>query len=394
MKDVQTVLEAYRTAVLAQIPCALATVVSVDGSAYRRPGARMLVYADGRRFGSLSGGCLEADVAAHALRTLETGRPATVRYDPNAANGDVVLETGCKGTIVILVEPVTAGEAGRALDFVSTVVGQRQTGIMATVFHVEGTPGLQVGDRLMVTGDRTMVAGALTDSPLADVLRNVTTDTRYDAKTCVRTYLLPEGSAHVLLEILLPPIALVICGSGHDTAPLAKMASALGWQVAVADPNGSALTPERFPEGATLLPIRPACLTAYLIPDQRTAAVVMTHRYAVDLDWFRELLPTPMKYLGVLGPRRRWHQMQIDLAAGGDVFPEDALARVHSPAGLDIGSETPEEIALAIVAEIQSVMAARNGGFLRNREIAIHSGEEESGALPSLSVQAGSVCAL
>jgi xanthine dehydrogenase accessory factor len=394
MKDVQTVLEAYRTALESQISCALATVVSVDGSAYRRPGARMLVYADGRRFGSLSGGCLEADVAAHALQTLETGIPKTVRYDPNHANGDVILETGCKGAIGILVEPVARLDTGSSLAFLSHVFHDRHSGMMATVFDVEGSTTVHAGDRLMISSDFQPVAGALCGSPLTDSILHDAAVIQGHGRAAVTSYALPEGTVHILLETLRPPIALVICGAGHDTVPLAKMATALGWHVTVADSNGAALTAERYPDVPSLLPIPPACLTAHLSPDSRTAAVIMTHRYTLDMEWFRELLPSPTTYLGVLGPRRRWQQMQVDLAAGGEVFPEQDFARVHSPAGLDIGSETPEEIAMAIMAEIQAVMASRAGGFLRDRDVAIHPEGRGNTFSPSLAFELGDACPL
>ena len=393
MKDIETILEAYRAALQANIACALATIVSVDGSAYRRPGARMLVYSDGRRFGSLSGGCLEADVAAHALQTLETGEPTTVRYDPNYENGDVIIETGCKGTIVILVEPLARIDATCSLEFLSRVFLDRQLGMMATVFHVEGMLDVGIGDRLMI-GQNHHCEGALHHSPLAGSILQEIEEQEGDVKARVICCRYPEGTVHVLLESLLPPIALVLCGAGHDTLPLAKLATAMGWQVTVADPNGAALTEERYPDVHALLPVPPRCLTAHKPLDRRTAAVVMTHRYAVDLEWFRELLPSQVTYLGVLGPRRRWEQMQVDLASGGDIFPASALGRVHSPAGLDIGSETPEEIALAIVAEIQTVMAGRAGGFLRNREVSIHSLGRENAGSPVPAFQPGGACPL
>jgi len=393
MKDIATILEAYGAALQANIPCALATIVSVEGSAYRRPGARMLVYADGRRFGSLSGGCLEADVAAHALQTLETREPTTVRYDPNHTNGDVIIETGCKGTIVILVEPMARPDAAHSLEFLSSVFRDRRPGMMATVFDVEGEIDARVGDRLMI-GEDALSDGTLQHSPLAVTIQHEVAAREGIVRAGVVCCRHQAGTVQLLLESLLPPIALVLCGAGHDTVPLAKLATAMGWRVTVADSNSAALTAERYPEVQNLLPVSPRCLTAHLALDRRTAAVIMTHRYAVDLEWFRELLPSPATYLGVLGPRRRWQQMQVDLTNAGEHFAEGDLARVHSPAGLDIGSETPEEIAMAIVAEIQTVMAGRDGGFLRNREVSIHASSHENAASPSPAFQPGIACPL
>lgn len=393
MKDVQTVLEAYQAARAAGVACALATVVSVEGSAYRRPGARMLVYADGRRFGSLSGGCLEADVASHALQAIASETPKLLYYDPRRGNGDVILETGCKGAIGILVEPLTASDAAACMEFLASLMQRRQYGVIATVFAVEGTTDSRVGDRLFL-GEDQRLSGALGGSPLAQAILEAHTTLEQNEKSKNVTLTHAESRVEVLVEVRVPPIALLLCGSGHDTVPLARIAAAMGWQVTIADPNGAALTTDRYADGQALLVVRPECLTSYLTPDRRTATVLMTHRYALDLDWFRNLLPTPISYLGLLGPRRRWLQMQRDLAAEGEVYSEQELSRVHSPAGLDIGSETPEEIALAIAAEINAVMNDRTGGFLRWRDVPIHSGSREALDSENLTYAQGASCPL
>ena len=392
MKDVQTLLEAYRAEAEVNAPFALATVVQVDGSAYRLPGARMLIDLEGRRFGSLSGGCLEADVAAHAMQAMSSGEPFVVRYDARHANGDMILETGCKGAIAILIEPFSTPDLSSSLGFLTDLFTDRQSGVMATVFASEGEDTVRIGDRLMIA-ENAVPSGGLKDTPLADAILREAATMRPAEKTRAMACRSAQGVVHILLESLIPPIALLLCGSGHDTAPLVRIGAAMGWQVTVADPDSSALTVDRYPDAHSLLPIRPECLTTRMAVDRRTAAVLMTHRYAADLAWFRELLRSPVGYLGVLGPRLRWQEMQRDLAASGDVFPESELARVHSPAGLDIGSETPEEIALAIVAEIQAVMNSRAGGFLRQRDARIHPTDGDAPLLP-LFVSQGTVCPL
>jgi xanthine dehydrogenase accessory factor len=371
MKDVQTVLKAYREQVAAGASFALATIVSVEGSAYRRPGARMLITPDGRRFGSLSGGCLEADVAVHAQNALATGKPTMLTYAPDQANGDIIIETGCKGAIGILVEPATIPDVALSLEVLASVVEARLPARFATVCEVRGIDAVRVGDRLIVS-PAAPAHGALAASPLYDSINTDLAALSADGASRSVSYPLAQGVARVLLEALPPPIALLLCGSGHDTLPLSRIAAALGWHVTVADTNGAELTADRYPDARALLPIRPECLTAHLTPDARTVAVLMTHRYAADLAWFRHLLPTPLRYLGVLGPRRRWERMHDELVAEGGALSERDFERVHSPAGLDIGSETPEEIALAIVAEIQTVMNRRHGGFLRHRAAPLH----------------------
>lgn len=332
----------------------------------------MLVYADGRRYGSLSGGCLEADVAQHAQQTIATGEPTLLRYDPHRLNGDLILETGCKGALEILVESGAKADVAGSLDFLAALRRERRTGVIATVFAVEGSQaeGMQVGDRLF-TVENQAVAGILSHSPLAaEILRDVAQGSP-NGKTHVRSYRTSHGIAHLLLETRIPPIAMVLCGAGHDTLPLAALAAVQGWQVTVADPNASALTAERYPSAHQLLPIRPECFTVEPPLDTRTAVVLMTHNYALDKGWFRRFLTSPAAYIGVLGPRLRWLEMQRDLIADTDGAAEWDFTRVHSPAGLDIGSETPEEIALAIVAEIQAIMSGREGGFLRTRPAAL-----------------------
>ena len=395
MKDIQTILEAYQAVRSNSSAFALATVVKVEGSAYRRPGARMLVTQDGRRFGSLSGGCLEADVAAHAVQAVANGSQTILRYDPNSSNGDVILETGCKGAIEILVEPGTNPDVARSLDFLIHLSEARKTGLIATVVGAEHTNAFQLGDRLLAA-EHGSYSGALAHPPLAAVIVEEAAAMGTEEKTRSTSYPTAEGTVHILLERRVPPIALLLCGSGHDTLPLARIAAALGWPVTVADPNSSALTTERYPDAHAILPVRPECLPAKIAIDDRTVAVFMTHNYALDLEWFRQLLPSKIAYIGVLGPRRRWMQIQHDLTVGGHIPPDCDLARVYSPAGLDIGSETPEEIAVAIVAEIQAVMSGRAGGFLRGREAASSGLTTGSDTLsgPTASLKRGDTCPL
>lgn len=360
------VLAAYEAARAENLPFALATIVDVQGSSYRRPGTRMLIYADGRRFGSLSGGCLEADVAAHARNAITSGEPTVIRYDAHTANGDLILETGCKGAISILIQPIGAPDVAASLDFLQSLSQERRTGVIATLFAIEGRPDYRVGDCLMLSETQGAL-GALADTSLADRIASETARSEPQETNRTVSFALPGGSVQALVERRVPPIALLVCGAGHDTMPMVQIAAALGWQVTVADPNGSAVTAQRYPAAAALLPLRPECLPERMAMDCRVAAILMTHNYALDLEWFRRLLPSPAAYLGVLGPRQRWIQLQHELEAGGMTLSEHDRSRVHSPAGLDIGSETPEEIALAVVAEIQAVMRGRVGGFLRQR---------------------------
>lgn len=381
MKDYLALLQTCQNEAKAGAPLALATVVKVEGSAYRRPGARMLIYPDGRRTGSVSGGCLEADVVVRAQQVMKTGQPDYVLYDSRNANGDVVLELGCKGAVGILIELATSPEVLSSLEFLASFQRERGQGAQATVFHVGGDCPIRVGDRLL-RGRNGGVQGRLCLPRIAPVLREELALALQRGQARTGTFPIGNGYAEMLFEPVQSPIALLLCGAGQDAIPLSQCALQLGWQVTILDHRPSLLTPERFPGAATLLVPRPERLREVKTLDRRTAAVIMTHSYAQDKEWLQHLLPSPLGYLGLLGPRKRAEQLRTDLSREGFLFDAERLARLHSPTGLDIGSETPEEIALAIVAEIQAMLHNASGGFLRERTGSIHATTRspESGA--------------
>lgn len=370
-------------------PLALATVVHVEGSTYRRPGARMLIAADRTRIGSVSGGCLEADVVEHALHVIATGKPKYLLYDNRGEHGDVIFELGCKGAVGILIERVAEDQAACGLRFMAECRDRRQSGLLATVFRVQGACQVTPGERMMLPADGDM-STSIMDAHLRNALalelhamRSLFSLSEISGATEAvnRSFELPDGIVDVLLEPILPPVALLLCGAGQDAIPVAHFAGRLGWRVTVLDHRATLLTSERFPEADTLLEARPERFRDVVSPDHRTVAVIMSHHLEHDRDYLEGLLPSPVRYIGLLGPRRRAEQLLEALELDHEPINEKALGRLHNPAGLDIGSETPDEIALAIVAEIQAVLSERKGGFLRDRRSAIHVPEEPTSAL-------------
>ena len=330
----------------------LATLVKVVGSAYRRPGATMLVAADGTAVGTISGGCLESDVRAHAERVLSAGRPSLLHYD--LARDDPVwgLGMGCKADIDVLLEPLAPGALPQHLAFTRQLVRTRRYGIVATVFRAEGD-AVPVGARLLLA-DAPDPAGDLVAGPLREAILAAAREALERRRDAVAEHRGPWGSVEVLYHVVVPPIALFACGGG-DAPPLVRLAEQLGWHATQV--QGDA---------------RRTGLDAAPAPDARTAAVVMTHNYVRDLALLGELLPSPAGYIGILGPRARTAQLLDDLRRDG-VVPTDAqLARLFAPVGLDVGAESPEEVALAIAAEVLAVFAGREGGPLRSRKGAIH----------------------
>ena len=229
-----------------KMPCAMATVVKTVGSAYRRPGARMFLYADGRREGSISGGCLEADVAERALKTLATGKPVYMMYDTNAEGGDVFFETGCNGAIGILIEPLDNPNAACYLEWMAQCHRQRRSAILATVYRASDNCGVALGSRFLLH-ESGEIETDISQPALRGALL-VESQSLLDAlKAGNRTMALREGKVEVLLEKLRPPIQILICGAGQDAIPLAQCAAQLGWEALIADHRDAFLAPERFP---------------------------------------------------------------------------------------------------------------------------------------------------
>ena len=335
----------------------------------------MLLYADGRREGSISGGCLEADVAERARKTLISGEPAYVLYDTSGADGDVFFETGCNGAVGILIEPVTGTSAAHCLRQIAEWRRERKSGVIATVYRASGDCGAAIGSRLLLHESGAMETD-IADTNLSAALLAAAKSVLNAPKAGNQIVALANGAVEVLIESLLPPIQLLICGAGQDAIPLAQCAAALGWQPVIADHREAFLTAERFPEPARQILTRPENLAQSFLPDARTVAVIMTHHAGHDRDYLRLLLPSAAAYIGLLGPKRRGERLLNELQDAGYCAEPAQSARLHSPAGLDIGAETPEEIALALTAEIQAVLNRRAGGALRERGGPIHAPSE------------------
>jgi len=313
----------------------LATLVTVEGSSYRRPGARLLVLADGTRVGSISGGCLEEDVMARARRVFETGQPDTVVYDTTSEN-DLVwgVGLGCHGVVRVFIEKLTPKP-----DWAAT---------LADNFAARRPTRLAVGYGESTTqSSGTRLAAEAPPDP-------------------------SSPTTNLFLEHVAPPTALFVFGAGDDAQPLVRLARELGWHVTVADPRAAFTTAARFP-AADRLAIGPADqLVALTAPGPDALAVVMTHHYVHDVPLLRGLLARPLAYLGLLGPRKRAEKILADLTAAGVAITAADRARVHAPVGLDLGADAPEQVAFAILAEMQAVLTGRDAQPLRQRARPIH----------------------
>lgn len=336
MRELDTILHALQSAADRCDSVLLATVVGVEGSVYRGAGARMIVSSGGSTVGAVSGGCLEADIVARAPEVLASGRAQVAVYDTRASD-DVILGLGlgCQGLIELLLEPLGGDTLRDAIGFYQRLRAHRDPVTLLTLVR-SGSDGPAAGARLVLAEDGSPIEGE-------------------------PSLLGREGD--VAREVVRPAVPLVICGGGTDAIPLAQLAKQMGWHVTVIDHRVAFATPERF-DGVNAVVCMNIAQNPELAPfDARDVAVVMAHSAVHDGAYLHALLDAGARYIGVLGPRRR-----TDELLGGRAAPDS----VHSPVGLDLGAESPEEIALAIVAEITAVIGGRSGGMLRNHVGPIH----------------------
>jgi xanthine dehydrogenase accessory factor len=334
MTEINAILSALATA--SDEAAALATLVEIQGSSYRRPGARLLLLDGGSRIGSISGGCLEDDIVLRAQNVLQNGRSEIATYDTTKEN-DVVwgVGLGCQGVIRVFIERIPT-------------VRPHWLSVLAENLKARCRTELSV-----VYSDQD---GALQGTQLTDEMTSCT------------------ASVKAFRDVVVPPPRLVLFGAGDDTRPLVRLAKEVGWHVTVVDSRSAYATRSRFPEADTIIVTRPERLTEQLELDAGLYTVLMTHRYAEDLELLRALLARQTAYIGVLGPRKRTERLLAQLQQEGFVAEPGMgiLDRLFAPVGLDVGATTPETIALSILAEMQGRLTSRTPIHLRDRAAPIH----------------------
>jgi xanthine dehydrogenase accessory factor len=398
MKELRDIVERLSTPPAADA-YAVATVIEVRGSAFRRPGARMLIAGliggdgpmtgGGRLVGSVSGGCLEADVCKRAERVIASGAAEVLTYD-TTSDADIVwgLGLGCNGVVRILVEPILVEPSGAGalpayLSFVLERLDRGEHATVATITSVSPNPATgeavtsatpAVGQRVLLREDGSIASAEIVDS--AWLARVIDTTRRALEDRATRVISCTDASTGIEIEIfcetIKPPVPLVIFGSGDEAAIVSRLAKTLGWHVTIVDRRPSYLTRARLPEADVLTLCEPEAVGSTVPLAPRTVALVMTHNYLQDYAILEALLPRGLAYIGQLGPRRRTERLLQELATAHGAATFGDVRGLHAPVGLDLGAETPEEIALAIIAEIQAVTTQHDAGFLKNRPGPIH----------------------
>jgi len=307
--------------------CAIVVLTNVKGSAFRRPGAKLLIRADGSMTGNVSGGCLENDLRDRALTCIASGRQETVHYN-TGSDEDIIwgLGLGCDGELDLLIVPVDRNSSWVSDALAAMGKSSAFTIVWPLAVRPEGSP-----------------------------------------------YLLPDGRANspseppdTFLDTLEPPPDLVIVGAGDDAIPLTDVAVTAGFRVTVVDHRPGYLSRDRFPRAINILQLRPESAAEKISTHKRTVIVIKNHALEMDKKWAAFFDATDVFYIGILGPQKRCAKVMAGMASGKN-------DRVHGPAGLDIGSEGAEQIALSIIAEILAAWSGRDAAHLRDRDAPIHS---------------------
>lgn len=367
MTDWEQILPLWRELEAQKIAYVLATVVAVEGSSYRKPGASMLLAQDGRRAGTVSGGCLEAAVAKRAWWLTENG-PAVERYSTLDDDGDLPYGSGCGGIVWILLE-----RAPTACSYLSAVAATFEQRAPLSVAAVIG--GAQIGKRAYAS---SVELASIPEGGLDVQLRSLAGASLEPRRSGSTTLFTNEAEHRVCLSYHPPRPALWIFGAGDDAKPLANLARELGWYLAIADGRSHLVTRARFPQAHELHALEISNVPGQAWPcfamGENDAAILLTHSFEQDARILAALMQTgPFKrlgYIGVLGPQRRTREVLAEAARLLGHTPaaeqiETWLEQLHAPTGLDLGAEEPAAVALSIVAEVQKSLARASGLPLR-----------------------------
>jgi xanthine dehydrogenase accessory factor len=373
MKELLQIIKAYDAALHAGKKSAMAAVVHVDGSSYRRPGARMMVTDEGELTGAISGGCLEGDALRKAMLVLSQQQSKLITYDTShEEDATIGIQLGCEGVIQVLFEPIDPINKNNPIQLLRKVVALRQQSVLVTLFSLSSKKNQQPGTCLLMEANGN-ISGKIPYAELQDAVMEDVELAMQQQTSSFKNYQYKNISVTAFIEFLQPPVSLVVVGAGNDALPMMQIADTLGWEVRVVDGRGTHAKPERFTSACQVLVSKPEKVLEQIAIDNQTVFVMMTHNYNYDLAMLKVLLQRKVIYIGMLGPKKKLERMLDELRDDGIALTDEQLNAIYGPVGLEIGAETAEEIALSIIAEIKAVLSNKAGGPLRNKQDVIHS---------------------
>jgi len=370
MKEIRDIIKAYDEAKKTGKQTALATVVHVEGSSYRRPGARMLIEDDGQLTGAISGGCLEGDALRKALLVMTERRSRLVTYDTmDDDDAKFGVGLGCNGIIQVLIEPIDDADPNNPIQYLKTINEKRQTSVLVTLFSLQDKKAAQPGTCLLVRED-----GNINEHTpvLKDILLADASEAMVNQISSFKNYISDDHDFTAFIEVIKPPVSIIIIGAGNDVMPLVDMIDILGWESTVVDGRPNYAKKERFTSACQVLVSKPEKALEQLTIDEHTVFLLMTHNYNYDKAMLVQLLQKNVSYIGMLGPKKKRERILNELIEEGISFTEQQLSALHSPVGLDIGAETAGEIAVSILAEIKAFFANKDVQSLRKINEVIH----------------------
>lgn len=350
-------IDAYRCLREQKGDVVLATIIETLGSTYQKAGARMLIDQNGEMTGILAGGCFESDLHDQARSVFATGHSKTLFYDMRASD-DVVwgLGLGCNGAVRILLQLVRAKHDFWPLNVFADAVDHDACGVLITV-TVSSHPDYPSGRTMFLSASSLVKSNIRPEEemPSLATARQVWSRRR----PVLASHQTDGRQLQAFYDYVLPPSRLLVLGAGTDARPLVQCAARLGWKVSIVDYRPAHIKPGRFPEAESLL-LAPEQLNSQLSRVRYDAVVLMTHNFEYDRRYLQQIAASPIPFIGLLGPRQRRDMLLNNL----DSAAESLRDRIFGPVGLDIGAQSPEEIALSIMAGIQAALNKRSGGQL------------------------------
>lgn len=368
MKEIREIIKAFDLAQRERKQTALATVVQVEGSSYRNPGARMLITEDGVLTEAISGGCLEGDALRKARLAIFQQQSMLVTYDTmDDDDAKFGMGLGCNGIIHILIEPIHQEQENHPIALLKRCLESRKNHVLTTIFNLTNNRAAQIGTCLLWVREENPIGNLGTPEKIIPELKELVQQVLNSDRSLIAS-LVKQADLTVFVELIKPPVALLVVGAGNDAIPLTELAHIMGWEITVVDGRAEYCSRSRFPKADQLLISQADGVFGSVHLDENTAVVLMTHNYHYDLTVLKQLALSKWGYLGVLGPKKKMLKMLTALEKDGIILPGENRKKLFGPIGLDMGAEAPEEIALATLAEIKTVMERKKGNFLRDKE--------------------------